>query len=138
MFTDRIELSFEAGHRLLYYKGKCEAPHGHSFRAEIMISSANLDQLGFVVDFVQLKEKVSGWIDENWDHAFLVNRQDQELLHAFDSLTDKKIFVFEKGNPSAENMARYLYEIVYNWYGELVLKVRIWESTSDYSEYFER
>ena len=103
-----------------------------------MISSANLDQLGFVVDFVQLKDKVGRWIDENWDHAFLVNGQDQELLQALNSLTDKKIFIFEKGNPSAENMARYLYEQVNGWYGNMAPRVRIWESPSDYAEYFER
>lgn len=138
MYTDRIELTFEAGHRILYYKGKCEAPHGHSFKAEVMISSDNIDQLGFVIDFVQLKGKVTRWVDENWDHAFLVNGQDQELLCVLNSLTDKKIFTFENGNPSAENMARHLYSQVHEWYGDLVSKVRIWESPTDYAEYLER
>jgi 6-pyruvoyltetrahydropterin/6-carboxytetrahydropterin synthase len=138
MFTDRVEVTFEAGHRLLFYKGKCESPHGHTFKVEIMVSSGDLDDLGFVVDFVELKNKVGGWIDENWDHAFLVNGQDQELRRALDSLTDKKVFVFEDGNPSAENMARYFYNMVSEWYGKLVSKVRVWESPSDYAEYFER
>ena len=39
MFTDRIELTFDAGHRQLYYQGKCESPHGHTFKAEILVSS---------------------------------------------------------------------------------------------------
>jgi 6-pyruvoyltetrahydropterin/6-carboxytetrahydropterin synthase len=138
MFTDRIEINFEAGHRLLYYKGKCEAPHGHTFRAEIMISSGKIDELGFVVDFVQLKEKIGNWINKNWDHAFLINDQDQELLQAFSSLTDKKIFVFEKENPSAENLARYLYRQIKGMYGTLISRTRIWESPTDYAEYWEQ
>ena len=90
MYQDRIEIIFDAGHRLLKYKGKCEVPHGHTFRTEIMVRADGLDQLGFVVDFVELREKIGKWIDENWDHAFLVNAQDQELLNALDSLTEKK------------------------------------------------
>jgi 6-pyruvoyltetrahydropterin/6-carboxytetrahydropterin synthase len=138
MFTDRVEVTFEAGHRLLFYKGKCESPHGHTFKVEILVSSENLNDLGFVVDFVELKDKVNRWIEENWDHAFLVSGEDQELRRALDSLTDKKVFVFEDGNPSAENMARFFYQKVAEWYGKLVTRVRVWESPYDYAEYFER
>jgi 6-pyruvoyltetrahydropterin/6-carboxytetrahydropterin synthase len=138
MYIDRIEILFEAGHRLLFYKGKCEAPHGHSFKVEIMVSSPTVDDLGFVVDFVQLKQKVGQWIEENWDHAFLVNGQDKELLAVLNSLSEKKLFVFDRANPSAENLARYLYQQMQNWYGNLVSKVRVWESPSDYAEYFEQ
>lgn len=138
MYEDRIEIIFDAGHRLLKYKGKCEAPHGHTFRAEIMLRSEALDQLGFVVDFVELREKIGKWIDENWDHAFLVNAQDQELLHALDSLTEKKVFVFDSGNPTAEILAKYLYDYANKLYGNLVSKVRIWESPNQYAEYYEK
>lgn len=134
MFTDRIELTFDAGHRQLYYQGKCESPHGHTFKAEIMVSSDHVDRMGFVVDFVELKNRISLWIDENWDHAFLINKQDSELLKALNSLTQKKIFILE-GNPSAENMAKYLYDHVNTLYGDLVSKVVIWESPIQYAEY---
>lgn len=138
MYADRIELIFDAGHRLLKYKGKCEAPHGHTFKAEIMLSSDKIDQMGFVVDFVELRDKVGKWVDENWDHAFLVNQQDQELLRALNMLKEKKIFVFHNENPTAEVMAKYLYDYVHELYGDLVSKVRIWESPNQYAEYFKR
>lgn len=138
MYADRIELIFDAGHRLLKYKGKCEAPHGHTFKAEIMLSSDKIDQMGFVVDFVELRDKVGKWVDENWDHAFLVNQQDQELLRALNMLKEKKIFVFHNENPTAEVMAKYLYGHVHKLYGDLVSKVRIWESPNQYAEYFKR
>ncbi len=136
MYTDRIELTFDAGHRQLCYQGKCESPHGHTFKAEIMVSAREINQMGFVVDFVRLKENIGQWIDENWDHAFLVNKQDHELLNALNYLTQKKIFTLD-GNPSAENMAKCLYDHVYTLYGDLVSKVRIWESPSQYAEYCE-
>ena len=138
MYQDRIEIIFDAGHRLLKYKGKCEAPHGHTFRTEIMLRSEALDQLGFVVDFVELRERIGKWIDENWDHVFLVNAQDQELLNALGSLTHNKVFIFESGNPTAEALAKYLYDYVHNLYGNLVSKVRIWESPNQYAEYYEK
>jgi 6-pyruvoyltetrahydropterin/6-carboxytetrahydropterin synthase len=131
MYQDRIEIIFDAGHRLLKYKGKCEVPHGHTFKTEIMIRSDALDQLGFVVDFVELRNKIGKWIDEKWDHAFLVNAQDHELL------TEKKVFVFDEGNPTAEVLAKHLYEYVHEIYGSLISKVRIWESPNQYAEYSE-
>jgi len=137
MYTDRIELLFDAGHRLLKYKGKCESPHGHTFKAEIMLSSDKIDEMGFVVDFVELRNKVGEWVDANWDHAFLVNKQDEELLHALNLLTDKKVFMFDNENPTAEVMAKHLYSYVRKIYGGLVSKVRIWESPNQYAEYFE-
>jgi len=138
MYADRIELIFDAGHRLLKYKGKCEAPHGHTFKAEIILSSEKLDQTGFVVDFVELRDKIGGWIDENWDHAFLANEQDEELIDALNLLKEKKIFIFHNQNPTAEVMAKYLYDYGYKLYGDLVSKVRIWESPNQYAEYFKR
>ncbi len=137
MYTDRIDLLFDAGHRLFGYKGKCEVPHGHTFKVEIMLSSDRIDEMGFVVDFVELKNRVGKWVDDNWDHAFLVNEQDEELLGALGSLNDKKVFLLS-GNPTAEVLARYLYDHVHKLYGNLVSKVRIWESPNQYAEYYQK
>ena len=73
MYTIRIETTFDSGHRLLDYDGKCAFPHGHTYRAEIFLSKHALDEVGLVFDFTELKRIVNRWIDANWDHAFLVN-----------------------------------------------------------------
>lgn len=137
MYRDRVELTFDAGHRLLGYGGRCQAPHGHTFRAEIMLASTKLDQMGFVADFVELRDNVGKWVDDNWDHAFLANDQDEEIVRALNMLTEKKVFVFRHENPTAEVMAKYLYERVREMYGSVVSSVRIWESPNQYGEYFE-
>ena len=82
MFQIRIEFTFDSGHRLLDYNGKCAYPHGHTYRAEVFIESQSLNDLGLVYDFTDLKDKIKTWVDENWDHAFLVNSQDSELISA--------------------------------------------------------
>ena len=138
MYTDRVEFIFDAGHRLFKYMGKCEVPHGHTFKVEVMVSSDKLDQMGFIVDFVELRDRIGKWIDENWDHAFLVNDQDEELCRALNVLNNKKVFTFRNENPTAEVIARHLFEYVYELYGDLVSRVRIWESPNQYAEYSNR
>jgi 6-pyruvoyltetrahydropterin/6-carboxytetrahydropterin synthase len=136
LYQDRIELIFDAGHRQYDYHGKCESPHGHTFRAEIFVRSDGLNPLGFVVDFVEMKDKLGQWVDENWDHAFLVNERDAEMVDALNSLSDKRIFLFP-GNPSSENMARTLFQQARHILGGIVCAARIWESPSQYAEYAE-
>ena len=131
-----IELTFASGHRLLEHNGKCVFPHGHTYRAEILVASEALNELGFVVDFTELKQKVNGWIEQNWDHAFLVNSRDVELLGALRAVEGSRIFVFSDENPSAEVMARELYQRAHELWGIGPLKVRIWESPTQWAEYY--
>ena len=131
----RIELSFASGHRLLDHNGKCAYPHGHTYSAEIWMASEALNDLGFVVDFTELKEKVGGWIDEHWDHAFLVNSRDMELLNALGSVKGSRVFVFPEENPSAEVMARELYRRTKELCGIAPARVRVWESPTQYAEF---
>ena len=67
MHLIRIEITFDGGHRLLDYEGKCAFPHGHTYRAEIFLEAASLDSLGLVHDFTDLRGRVKSWIDDNWD-----------------------------------------------------------------------
>ena len=136
MYQNRIEIIFDAGHRQYNYKGRCESPHGHTFRAEVMVRSEKLNALSFVVDFVEMKDKLGRWVEDNWDHAFLVNEEDKEMVAALNSLHDKRVFFF-KSNPSSEAMAKYLFDIARTILGDIVSAARIWESPSQYAEYSE-
>ncbi len=131
----RIELSFASGHRLLEHQGKCVHPHGHSYRAEIWMASETLDSIGFVVDFTDVKDKVGGWIDEHWDHAFLVSGRDEEMQAALRRVKGSRVFVFPDANPSAEVMARELYRTAEELCGVTPSMVRVWESPTQYAEY---
>ena len=131
----RIEYVFASGHRLLEHSGKCVFPHGHTYKAEIFVASESLNALGFVVDFTELKEKVSHWIDEHWDHCFLINSRDVELLEALRAVTGSRLFIFREENPSAEAMARELYQQTRELTGAMPVRVRVWESPSQYAEF---
>jgi 6-pyruvoyltetrahydropterin/6-carboxytetrahydropterin synthase len=116
-----IEETFAAGHALRNYRGKCENVHGHNYRCQVMLEGAELDSIGLLVDFVELKRVVHGVLD----------RMDHQWLNEFPP--------FDVLNPSAENMARYIYEQVAEGLkvrdGVRVGLVRLWETDTAHATY---
>ncbi|GIW94402.1 MAG: 6-pyruvoyl tetrahydrobiopterin synthase [Pirellulaceae bacterium] len=104
-------IDFCAGHRLLRHGGKCEFFHGHNYKADFYISGELTDPVGRLIDFAQLKQLFKGWLDEHWDHGFLLSAEDENGLAAIRMVSPTKYFVLPY-NPTAENMARYLLEEV--------------------------
>ncbi|MGW4844884.1 6-pyruvoyl trahydropterin synthase family protein [Nocardia brasiliensis] len=128
MYRLTVSIAFSAGHRLLGYNGKCISPHGHSYVADVQLRGPDLDRLGMLYDFSGLKASAKSWIADNWDHAFLANDHDIELIEALRSVRDSRIFLFTNCNPTAENMARVLLENLRMVIGESVYGVSIWET----------
>ena len=54
-FEVMIERNFSSAHQLRGYKGKCENLHGHNYKIEIYARGRELDNIGLLVDFVELK-----------------------------------------------------------------------------------
>jgi len=135
MYLARIEIAFDAGHRLLGHPGKCAAPHGHTYKAEVFVATRDLDALGLSLDFDQLKGHLKAWIDAHWDHGFLVNDRDTRLVEALRALPESKLYLFRGVNPSAEAMARELFAEAQRQFGDVVQRVRIWESPGQYAEF---
>jgi 6-pyruvoyltetrahydropterin/6-carboxytetrahydropterin synthase len=101
-------IQFCAGHRVLNHESKCANAHGHNYILHAYASANSLDQIGRVIDFSVMKEKIGRWIDANWDHTFLIYEKDEKLLAVADMLSVNKP-VYRCGfNPTAENMARHL------------------------------
>jgi 6-pyruvoyltetrahydropterin/6-carboxytetrahydropterin synthase len=137
MHLIRIEIVFDSGHRLLDYQGKCAYPHGHTYRAEVFVKAASLDSLGLVFDFAELKGRIKAWIDDNWDHAFLVNSRDRELIQGLTPAARGRLYQFQGENPSCEVMSRELYKKVAELCGVAPARVRLWESLNQYAEFQE-
>jgi 6-pyruvoyltetrahydropterin/6-carboxytetrahydropterin synthase len=135
MYLVRIETTFDSGHRLLDYDGKCAFPHGHTYRAEVFLESDTLDSQGLVFDFTELKRRVKSWIDDNWDHCFLLNSRDTELINGLAPASKGRIYRFTEENPSCEVLSRVLYTKIVELCGVSPVKVRLWESTDQYAEY---
>ena len=128
-------LTFCAGHRILGHEGKCAQPHGHNYVAEITCE-ARVDVLGRVIDFGVIKELVGGWIERTWDHKFLVNMDDHELVDAFETLPTNCVYHM-LGNPTAENIAHTLFAVsqeLLKPQDVTVAKVRIHETENCWAE----
>ena len=131
----RVEVEFSAGHRLMDHDGKCIHPHGHNYKVEIWVASQGLNRMGFVLDFTDLKQRISSWIEDNWDHAFLLNSGDAEMLQALEGVKERFLYLFDGMNPSAEVMAREIYLRTKELCGIEPAAVRMWESPTQYAEY---
>ncbi len=73
------QFSFETGHALYGYDGKCRNVHGHSYKLFVTvigkpISEANHVKLGMVIDFSDLKKIVKDKIVDIFDHATVFNK----------------------------------------------------------------
>ncbi len=126
MFRVTREIEFCYGHRLLNYEGKCRHLHGHNGRAIVTLQGPELDAAGMLVDFAVMKQKVQRWIDENLDHNMLLSASDPLL----GTLRERgeRVFVME-ANPTAENIARIIYEKTREA-GLPVVEVVLWETSN--------
>lgn len=129
--------TFCAGHRLLGHEGKCQNLHGHNYAVEVFVTGQQQDSVGRILDFKKLKEACKGWLDTNWDHAFILWDQDENALAAIRQSEPHRIYELPY-NPTAENMAKYLLEIVcpkiLGETGASAYKVRLWESEETCAE----
>lgn len=125
MFELDVETGFSAGHALRGYLGKCENCHGHNYKVQLTVTGEALNEIGLLYDFKDVKalmKEVLGRLD----HQFLNNLEP-----------------FREANPSAENIARYLYLEIGSLvsqsseYRAKVSRVKVWETERNAVTYFE-
>ncbi|WDF68466.1 6-carboxytetrahydropterin synthase [Sphingobacterium oryzagri] len=98
------------GHRVVGHEGKCRFLHGHNYRIHFTVAAHELDEIGRVVDFSVIKSALCEWLEENFDHKFLIWEKDELLTQLQEIAGDSLVIV--PFNPTAEHLARYLVETV--------------------------
>ncbi len=122
MFEASVRASFSGAHRLKGYRGKCENIHGHNWEVEVCVGADKLDRQGISIDFKLLRRRLS------------------DVLDALDHCDLNKIAFFKKNNPSAENIAKYIYMNLkksVNSKGISLRRVNVWETKDSCAVYFE-
>jgi 6-pyruvoyltetrahydropterin/6-carboxytetrahydropterin synthase len=122
MFEVSVRACFSGAHRLKGYRGKCENIHGHNWDVEVFIGAETLDKQGISMDFRILKRKLKG------------------ALAALDHRDLNKVRFFRKNNPSAENIAKYIYTKLKKPVSSKdvhLKRVSVWETKDSCATYFE-
>lgn len=130
-------IQFCAGHRVFQHESKCKNLHGHNYVAYFHAKAkTGLDDIGRVIDFSELKTILKTWIDNNWDHKLILFENDTETINAVSNI-GTELFLLPN-NPTAENMAQYLIEVVcpklFQNYLIEINKIVLWETENCYVE----
>jgi len=113
MYEVTIIKSFSAAHLLAQIGGKCEELHGHNFRVEVTLAAPDLNKSGLLIDFRVVKK----WLNE------ILDQMDHKHLN--------ELPCFAGINPSAENIAKYIYNQMKPKAKESqvrIARIKVWES----------
>lgn len=138
MYQLTTEHSFDSAHFLAGYDGKCGNLHGHRWRVLLTVQSETLredrQQKGMCVDFAELKKDLRTELDA-LDHVLIIE-QGSLRESTMKALQEEKFQVVEMPfRPTAENFARYFYEL-FTLKGYPLAKVEVYETPNNSAVYF--
>ena len=103
------QFTFETGHALYGYDGKCRNVHGHSYKLSVTVigtpipDSGNV-KFGMVIDFSDLKKIVKEEIVDVFDHATVFNKNTPHLELANELQSRGHHVILVDYQPTSENM----------------------------------
>jgi len=87
----KVVTDFSSAHTLRDYPGACSRMHGHNWKVELEAVATQLDDIGMGVDFKVMKQAARE-VSAELDHQYL-----------------NELEPFKEINPTAENIAAYMY-----------------------------
>ncbi len=142
--TRRLE--FDAGHRIPNHGGQCRHIHGHRYALEVTLSGAvrhtpGAEDDGMVLDFGDIKTIANEMIVQQWDHAFLVAKEDTSLVDFLSSIPGHKTVVLDD-IPTVENLAHQAFRLLApvfkdRFQGRLTLsRLRLYETPNCWADVY--
>jgi len=135
--TRVVEL--DIGHRVMHERVKCYSLHGHRVKVELTFLFTASADIGYCIDFKEIKRIGGQWLDDMLDHSFIANPKDHAVIKAIRE-TDSKYYLMSLAgagnycNPTAENIAREIFlamEILFANFKDLsIYHVRYYETPS--------
>ncbi|MEJ2162631.1 MAG: 6-carboxytetrahydropterin synthase, partial [Robiginitalea sp.] len=103
------EFTFETGHALYGYDGKCRNVHGHSYKLSVTVIGTPIQEeghkkLGMVIDFGDLKEIVKEEVVDPFDHATVFNKNTPHVQLASTLKESGHKIILADYQPTSENM----------------------------------
>ena len=122
MFKLVVKKEFSSAHILHGHPGDCKRMHGHNWLVEAEVQGNNINEIGMVIDFKDIKNNLKTIIAK-LDHQFL---------------NDLEPFI--KDNPTAENISKYIYKELsknINTDSIKVSEIKLWETNKSAVIYTE-
>ena len=103
------QFTFETGHALFGYDGKCRNVHGHSYKLSVTVIGTPITdtshvKLGMVIDFSDLKKIVKEEIVNPFDHATVFNKNTPHVELAKELMGRDHKVILADYQPTSENM----------------------------------
>ncbi|TVZ26349.1 6-pyruvoyltetrahydropterin/6-carboxytetrahydropterin synthase [Gillisia sp. Hel_I_86] len=103
------QFSFETGHALYGYDGKCKNVHGHSYKLSVTVIGSPITdtsnvKYGMVIDFTDLKKIVKSEIVDKFDHATVFNKNTPHIQLAKELESRDHNVILVGYQPTSENM----------------------------------
>ncbi|NRD18710.1 6-carboxytetrahydropterin synthase [Winogradskyella eckloniae] len=137
------QFSFETGHALYGYDGKCKNVHGHSYHLNVTvigqpISDTNHVKYGMVIDFGDLKKIVKEEIVDVFDHATVFNKNTPHVELAKELAARDHNVLLVDYQPTSEMMVIDFAEKIKKRLPETIKlhALKLSETTSSFAEWY--
>lgn len=137
------QFSFETGHALYGYDGKCKNVHGHSYKLSVTVIGTPITdtsnvKYGMVIDFTDLKKIVKEEIVDLFDHATVFNKNTPHVELAQELSDRGHHVILVDYQPTSENMViDFAKKIQDRLPGGIQLhSLRLQETESSFAEWF--
>ena len=138
------QFTFETGHALYGYDGKCRNVHGHSYKLAVTvigtpITDASHVKFGMVIDFSDLKKIVKEEIVDIFDHATVFNQNTPHVELAQELKERGHHVILVDYQPTSENMVIDFATKIKNRLPEnlALYSLRLQETDSSYAEWYQ-
>lgn len=138
------QFSFETGHALYGYDGKCKNVHGHSYKLSVTVIGTPISdntnvKFGMVIDFSDLKKIVREEVVDVFDHATVFNKNTPHVELAEELKTRGHHVILVNYQPTSENMVIDFAEKIKSRLPENIAlhSLRLQETETSYAEWFQ-
>ncbi|OYU83723.1 MAG: 6-carboxytetrahydropterin synthase QueD [Flavobacterium sp. BFFFF2] len=137
------QFSFETGHALYGYDGKCKNVHGHSYKLSVTVIGTPINdpehvKHGMVIDFTDLKKMVKEDIVDVFDHATVFNAHTPHVELAKELMDRGHQVLLVPYQPTSENMVLDFAEKLKNRLpqGVELFALRLQETETSFAEWY--
>jgi 6-pyruvoyltetrahydropterin/6-carboxytetrahydropterin synthase len=137
------QFSFETGHALYGYDGKCKNVHGHSYKLSVTVIGTPISdntnvKFGMVIDFTDLKKIVREEIVDVFDHATVFNQNTPHVELAKELKARDHHVILVDYQPTSENMVVDFAEKIKSRLPKEIelFSLKLQETESSFAEWF--